>query len=284
MTKQNKFEKRSLWLFFAITYVFSWLFWIPDALMANGVPMPPAFAEFLSSPFNPAAFGPLVAALFLTCLENGIGGVIALLKRGINFHFQKVWLIPIFALLPLIYGSAALLAQASGWMMLDFTNFSIPVIWPMAFVSILFLGGPLEEEFGWRGYALDRLQERFNALTSSIVLGIFWALWHLPAAFAHKLMVGPELFWIFTIQIVLTSVLFTWIYNNTGKSIFTVLFLHTMNNFTHWLVIPSMKMTLGIGVCSILVLAIAVTIILILWGPKKLVREKQMKTTSPNSG
>jgi hypothetical protein len=272
MIKQKMFKNQNIWLFFVITYAFSWLFWIPDALIANGVQLPSIIVNFLSSPFNPAAFGPLVAALFLIYSRKGIRGVTTLLKRGASLQFKKIWLIPIFLLLPLIYSSAILLAKAFGWMTLDFTNLSNPVAFPFAFIYILLLGGPLQEEFGWRGYALDRLEERFNALISSIVLGLFWAFWHLPAVFSNKLIVNAEFFWLFTIQIVLISIIFTWIYNNTERSILSVLILHTMNNFFIWLMLPTMKMPLGFLVFSILMIFIVDMIILSVWGTKKMVR------------
>jgi len=273
MTTQAKSDDRNLWLFFIIAYAFSWLFWIPDALAANGVPIPSAVVGFLASPFNPAAFGPLVAALLLTFRNERLVGVINLLKRGLDFRFKKVWLVPIFVLPPLLYGGAVLLATLSGWAKLDLTNPSNPVGIPIAFVFILFLGGPFQEEFGWRGYALDRLQARFTALTSSIVLGALWILWHLPAVFSNRLIVEPQLFWALVILVVLWSILFTWIYNNTGRSILSVLLFHTMNNLSIYVMIPSMKLSPAIIGYSILLSLIAVAIVLSIWGAKNLSRQ-----------
>ncbi|MEJ2252748.1 MAG: lysostaphin resistance A-like protein, partial [Candidatus Lokiarchaeota archaeon] len=49
----------------------------------------------------------------------------------------------------------------------------------------LLIRGPLSEEPGWRGFALPRLESRFTALTSSIILGLIWAFWHLPMYFVE---------------------------------------------------------------------------------------------------
>lgn len=277
--EQKTFKDRNLLLFFVITYAFSWLFWIPDALITNGIFLPSIITTFLSSPYNPAAFGPLIAALFLTYIKHGINGIIDLLKRGVSLQFKKIWLIPILLLFPFIYGTALLLTQASGWMMLDYTNLSNPTVIPIAFIYILLLGGPLQEEFGWRGYALDRLNKRFHAVTSSIILGICWALWHLPAAFSNKLIVNPKFFWLYTIQIVLVSILFTWIYQNTKRSILSVLLFHTMNNLFIWLILPDMKMPLGFIIYSILLLFITDIVIILIWGAKKLTHKEKKYCT-----
>jgi len=77
-------------------------------------------------------------------------------------------------------GLALLIAVLSGDPMPEAAAFSDPSIIPFAFVYIFLLGGPLQEEFGWRGYALEVLQQRWSALASSAVLGAVWAAWHLP--------------------------------------------------------------------------------------------------------
>ncbi len=105
---------RSVWPFFALAYAFSWLFWVPSALATNGLPVPAGVARFLTSPLNPAAFGPLVAALLLTLLQEGGQGVLRLLKRGIDWCFKKVWLLPIL-LLPLFIFTGATLLSVLAW-------------------------------------------------------------------------------------------------------------------------------------------------------------------------
>jgi membrane protease YdiL (CAAX protease family) len=97
-----------------------------------------------------------------------------LLKRGLDFSFRKIWLFPIFLLMPSIVGLSLLLAIIGGEPAPEITALSQPWIVIPAFFYILLLGGPVEEEFGWRGYALDRLQRNFNALLSSIIIGFIW--------------------------------------------------------------------------------------------------------------
>jgi len=265
---------RRLWLFFLLAYAFSWLFWIPQALAANGMAIPAGVSAFLSSPFNPAAFGPLVAALVLTFFDEGWKGAIALLKRGLDFRFKKTWLLPILLLPPVIFTGATLLSVFTGATLLDSSVLSNPIVAIVAPVIILLTAGPLQEEFGWRGYALPHLQRRFDALVSSLVLGVLWWLWHLPLIFIPgKFMVStPLLFGVLLVEMVLVTILFTWIYNNTGGSILAAMLFHTSMNWSIWVILPSMQMNLSILGFTIVLLTIAVAVVLGIWGPNRLSR------------
>jgi membrane protease YdiL (CAAX protease family) len=96
-----------------------------------------------------------------------------------------------------------------------------------SFLQLLIIG-PLSEEIGWRGYALEKLQTRWSALTSSLIVGLVWALWHLPLF----MMVGTsqhELGVSFTgllITLMASSILYTWLYNNTKRSLWSAILLH----------------------------------------------------------
>jgi membrane protease YdiL (CAAX protease family) len=91
------------------------------------------------------------------------------------------------------------------------------------FVELTF--GALSEELGWRGYALDELQSRWNALTSSLVLGFLWAFWHTPAFLVpgtSQYAMGGLFSWTyicFLVSVTLGGIIHTWAYNNTGHSI-----------------------------------------------------------------
>lgn len=266
-------ESYGLWLFFAVAFGFSWLFWLPQALASSGLLIvPTALRDFLFSPFNPAAFGPLVAALILSYLNHGGAGVRGLLRKGVNIRFGKIWWAPIFLLHPLMAGAALLLAVASGDPLPEFTALSNPAFVAVAFVYIFFLGGPFQEEWGWRGYALERLQSRWSALASSLLLGAVWGAWHAPLFLIEGTIQSQTPAWGFAILIVSGSILFTWIYNNTNQSILAVMFFHTMNNLS-FLIFPTLQTTLG-GLYLLIINIASAAAITLLWGAKTLVRKK----------
>lgn len=191
-----------------------------------------------------------------------------LLRRGIDYRFRKIWLIPIFLLFPAMTGSALLLAVISGDSLPGLLVLSDPLMVPIAFFYIFFLGGPFQEEWGWRGYALDRLQYRWNALFSSLLLGVIWGAWHLPLFYISGTIQSQTPIWGFMVLIICGAILFTWIYNNTGRSILAVMLFHTMNNLSFFM-FPTLETTLG-GLYLLIINIVIVMIVLIIWRPKTL--------------
>lgn len=45
------------------------------------------------------------------------------------------------------------------------------------FVNVVVAFG---EEWGWRGYLMPKLMERFSAAPALLIMGVIWGLWHLP--------------------------------------------------------------------------------------------------------
>jgi membrane protease YdiL (CAAX protease family) len=82
------------------------------------------------------------------------------------------------------------------------------------------LDGPMQEELGWRGFALPRIQERYAALVANLILGVLVAGWHLPLVLLGKLPLCALL------GTVAATIIFGWIYNNTGGSVLLVLIAH----------------------------------------------------------
>ena len=193
-----------------------------------------------------------------------------MLRRGVYHRFDKKWYVPIFLLFPAMTGGALLLAVLSGEALPELSALFNPLSIAVAFVFIFFLGGPFQEEWGWRGYALDRLQAKWSAFSSSIVLGVLWGSWHLPLFFISGSIQSQTPFWGFMILITCGTTLFTWIWNNTGGSILAVMLFHTMNNLSFF-VFPTLETSYG-GLYLLVLNVVLAAAILMAWGPKTLTR------------
>jgi CAAX protease family protein len=214
------------WAFVALTFGFTWLILLPAVLNTFGALQLPFPILLLVAT---AQFGPSVAAFILTFHSRGKRGALNLLKRAFDFHIPLRWLAAIF-LLPLGIGAVALyLNMLSGGTTPTLALLSQPAAIVPMFLFILFLQGPVPEEFGWRGYWLDRVQSKYNALTASLIVGVTWAVWHLPLFYIGYL---PFPFWAYLIAVTALSILFTWIYNNTGGKLLAALLFHAMFNFS----------------------------------------------------
>ncbi len=120
-------------------------------------------------------FVPSLLAIFLTWSKEGLSGLRTLVRRIIQFKFG--WRLYILIFLIVIAGTDGQLAINT--LMSNNFNGSLFLTQLGSFLPLLILGS-LSEEIGWRGYALERLQVRWNALTSSLIVGLVWAFWHLP--------------------------------------------------------------------------------------------------------
>ena len=135
------------------------------------------------------------------------------------------------------------------------------------FALRVFVHGPFPEELGWRGYVLDRLQARWNALVSSLILGVIWALWHMPLFFIKDMLhysegVGSPWFWQFMVGVIPMAVILTWIFNNTRRSTLAAILFHFMANLTYQLA----NVTAGTNFYSTLLWIIAAIAVVALWG------------------
>jgi hypothetical protein len=280
MAEHDGHEDRNLVLYFVIVFAWSGLSWLSIVLFSFTINDPLGFS--LSTI---GVFGPLVSAFILTYFNQGKDGIRRLLKRGVDRGFGKKWLIPIFLLFPAINGSAVLVATLTEKITIDMSWVSnlLSVILGDLFMFILFCVWAAGEEFGWRGYALDRLQGRFNAIISSIVLGIIWWAWHIPGLGFQSSTLGTQAInvWIFLVTILEFAVLLTWIYNNTKGSILAVILFHATFNMAAYATIPianQIPTNSTPNYYSLIVILIVVIAVTIVYGPKRLVRQTKKQT------
>jgi len=98
------------------------------------------------------------------------------------------------------------------------------------FVFVLLIGGPLGEEFGWRGFVLPALEARFHPPWDSLILGVIWAVWHLPLFFISSAAQHNFPFMLYVLSAMPLSILITWIYHGSGNSLLLVMLFHAAIN------------------------------------------------------
>lgn len=111
---------------------------------------------------------------------------------------------------------------------------SLPVWGLFVLRSVLFtlLVVAVGEEAGWRGWMLLALQKRFSPLTSTVLIGIVWGLWHYPLFVNGQYPDEPQMVFAKVGVCVLLGILFTWLYNRSGGNLLLAVVLHTTLNNT----------------------------------------------------
>ena len=222
-------KKNPLPTFFGLTFVMAWSIWLPVGLLAP---------KYFLLAVIPGAWAPSLVSCLLTWLTDGKQGLRQFVKRVFHWRVGFQWyLIVLFSI-----GFIAYLAQ--GLNMLLFGGHPIAlqlpagipkegwvVALPIVFVVNIFLGGPLAEDIGWRGYALPKLRENMDVFSASLIIGSVWVLWHLPFFWipeGRSAVGGIPVLW-FGLMTVAWSVLFAWVYVNTESILMPVLFHAAVN-------------------------------------------------------
>ncbi len=220
-------EERSPIKFFALTYLFSWGFWLPAILLW--------FNDYGMALYTPLAalgqFAPLAAAATLVARRHGRKEIWQFVRQAFDFKTKRIYFI-LALLVPLVIQAIAhYLIPLFGLPVADtlFPESVNPwlVLVPY-FLFILFIGGGMEE-FGWRGYAQQPLQERYGAIKASLLIGMVWGFWHLP------LWVFPEAqgsysFPAFVLMTMGVSLVYAYLYNASGQKLIIALVFHAMWN------------------------------------------------------
>jgi membrane protease YdiL (CAAX protease family) len=255
--------------FILLAYGISWILWTPAILNALGI------IDFSFRIGIIGTFGPIAAALILTFSSKGKEGVLGLLRRSFSGRFNKIWWLVAIILWPALQGISMLMAvYLGGDTAPEIPLFSEPLSLLPGLLFTFFLGGALGEEMGWRGYALDRLQNKNNALVSSLILGVIWAFWHLPL-YLWPAASGREgmPFALFFLNVLIQTPIYTWLYNNTKRSLWPVMIFHCFQNNV---IFNIFNMNSGVMYFGIVFL-LAVILIVVIWKPKNLVREKNFE-------
>lgn len=215
-------------VYFTLAYSLSWIIWFPLYSPALGVKQLPVL------PFQHGigGLGPMIAAFITTWIFEKQKGVKILLWQMVKVKPLLYVLIALLSPFLLAVIAAVMnrsinhrpielggLFQAHEFPGFNFISF---------FLYNLFFFG-FGEEVGWRGFALPRLQARYNALWASVILTLFWAVWHWPLFLYRpgftQMGVAGALGWLFSL--LTGSVLLTWLYNSSKASILICAIFHS---------------------------------------------------------
>ena len=230
-------KKSALVIFFVLAYLFTWANWLPQALTSRGLAsiQLPGFLTILSG------FGPALAAIIATAMVSGKQGLRELFGRLVKWRVGIQWY-AVALLLPVAITLTALaINKVTGGGMPDFTQAGLPfgppetpLLQKIALLFLVFTLGfdGLGEELGWRGFALPHLKEGRSALLASLILGVFWAGWHIPYALTKGSFLAELPIAVFFIDLLALSILYTWLFNNIQGSILLAILFHAAGNTT----------------------------------------------------
>ena len=223
--------KYPLLLFYIVSYLFSWLFWISGIVLSERFTLISQNSSTLF--FIIGSFGPFFSAIFITHISEGKTGIKKLFKRVFNWRVNIRWyFIAVFLFTIINLLSAFSFVWPLGEVTVDEYYeiiFRFLMFFPIYFLIAGIIGGPLGEEIGWHGFAVPRLQKKTNALFASLIHGPIWALWHLPLIyFTGNLSIDTLILYISSITG--GCIIITWLFNRVNGSVLLTLIMHTSWN------------------------------------------------------
>ena len=217
-------------LFFALAYLFTWIFWIPAIFIKGNT----GTLLMMLGLIAPA----VVSTLFV--VFSGSDALKKDLRQKIVGFYKVKWMnvllaILVFAgitacsiLLSLAFGQP--LSQFSFTEDLSFTGVGIG----SALLTILVAS--IIEEVGWKGYCEDSIGNYMNWFWESMIFGALWSFWHFPLIFIQGtyqagLMVNPLYVINFFVSGIPLGFIITWVYLASDRSILACMVFHLFVNF-----------------------------------------------------
>lgn len=211
--------------FFFLAYAITWIVWAPISYgyVRGLIELSPSIIVL----YITGSFGPLLSAAIVTSLTGK--SLRAWFSQALRWRVPVQWWLTAFFLPILLY---ALMAGIHILLGGKFNPSEVAPLWslPAGFLSVFLWGGG-NEELGWRGFALPRLQDRFSPLMSSLIIGVVWTLWHAPPGIIELGFVNWAVdFPFYMITVTGISIVVTWLYNRSGGSVLLTMVFHASVN------------------------------------------------------
>lgn len=221
---EKDMKRITLPLFFFLAFLFPWVIWGTSIAESRGLlafHIPQSLAFWIG----------LNLATYLTAaVTGGWPAVKDLLVRLIRWRVRPVWYLAALTITGLLSLAAIAVNLALGGTHQVGVLISAQNLLPSLLFQIFFFW--LTEETAWRGFALPRLQAKFNALNSSLILGALWGLWHLPLVFIPGSFQSTLPFGGFLAATLAMTIITTWVFNHTRGSVLVAAVLHAATDVT----------------------------------------------------
>jgi membrane protease YdiL (CAAX protease family) len=162
-----------------------------------------------------------------------IPGIRKLFSTLLKPRGPLLWYLVVFLIFPgiplLAMGITRLFGGEAQFYLADMAFRDAVFLLLLEFTHVFLMTGGINEESGWRGFALPRLQSRYPVIVAALIVGFFWALWHLPLDIGT----GVPVAWILENRLVwnlVFAILMTWLYNRTNGSILAPALFHSAMN------------------------------------------------------
>lgn len=250
--------KSPLASYFIIAWILTWLLVMPLVLTGLGILSVNMNWHFLGP------LGPTISAIIVLYITNKTEGLKSLKNSIIKWRIGPFWILFSAFIMPVFLFLAILLNLSFTGNFIDLGAYLLNegITDPLSIIIWVCVGAlsyGIFEEIGWRGYALPKLQEKYNPLISTIILFIGWGFWHTPMFF-YRFNLDILFGWLY--GLFLGTIVLTFIYNSSGGSTFAAILFHISNNICWLFNIAEIQIYLTI------MLTILVLFILIVWKKK----------------
>lgn len=245
--------------FVMVAFVWAWGFGLAAARVKAERPSLGAALQMV------AGFGPSIAGVAVVAVSSGREGLRQWFARCLRWKVGWRWFVAAFLTPPLLMMFALVVHVALGG---ELPAFPAAQHVPMAIANfglVFLVGGPLGEEFGWRGYLTPALTARFDWRVASLLVGVVWGLWHLPLFLVGGSVQSEMPVFFFLLNILAGSVLFGWFFEHHQGSIVPTLVLHmSLNAWAGILsIVPTATMKRPYFLATGILVALAVALLLI---------------------
>lgn len=203
-----------LTFYFVLAFSLAWAVWLSMMIWQ----LPPALIWL-------AGIAPIGSGILVTWLADGRDGLCALGQRLTLKGLTLRWIL-IASLLPFGLRFVSMAFDST------LSVYALPLFGLALLKGLACAPVALFEEVGWRGFALPRLQQRLSPLASALLLGLIWALWHLPLwKLQAFLFADLNPFW-WMADTLAVSIMLTWLLNRGEGNLWLPCLFHGVANMT----------------------------------------------------